>query len=188
MNKDELRKIFLARRLALSEQVHHALSSKISDLFFHTFDLSRINHLHIFIPIKSKQEPDTWIMINRIRKDFPHIRLVVPRVKEDEMENIFFESDLQLENTKWGMMEPKRGLNVAPVDIDMVIVPLLAVDQQGHRIGYGKGYYDRFLKLCRTDCLKIGVSFFEPEKTIKEKSNEDVLLNGCLTPNGYIGF
>jgi 5-formyltetrahydrofolate cyclo-ligase len=86
------------------------------------------------------------------------------------------------------MMEPKRGSNISPADIDMVIVPLLAVDQQGHRIGYGKGYYDRFLKLCRTDCLKIGVSFFEPEETIKEKSTEDVLLNGCLTPNGYIGF
>lgn len=188
MNKDELRKIFLARRRALSEQELHALSSKISDLFFHIFDLSKINLVHVFIPIKSKQEPDTWFMINRIRKDFPHIRLVVPRVKGDEMENVFFENDRQLENTKWGMMEPKQGLKVASESIDMVIVPLLAVDQQGHRIGYGKGYYDRFLKSCRPDCLKIGVSFFEPEKTIKEKSTEDVLLNGCLTPSGYIGF
>jgi 5-formyltetrahydrofolate cyclo-ligase len=188
MNKDELRKIFLTKRLALSEQEHRALSSKISDLFFHTFDLSRINHLHVFIPIKSKQEPDTWIMINRIRKDFPHIRLVVPRVKGDEMENIFFENNHQLGDTKWGMMEPKLGLNVPPVDIDMVIVPLLAVDQQGHRIGYGKGYYDRFLKLCRPDCIKVGVSFFEPEEAIKEKSSEDVLLNGCLTPNRYVVF
>ena len=188
MSKDELRKIFLTRRLALKEQEHHSLSSKISDLFFDTFDLSEIKHLHIFIPIKSKQEPDTWIIINRIKKDFRHIRLVVPRVKGDEMENILFESDHQLENTKWGMMEPKQGVTVPPQDIDMVIVPLLAVDQQGHRIGYGKGYYDRFLKLCRTDCIKIGVSFFEPEETIKEKSTDDVLLNGCLTPHRYIGF
>lgn len=188
MNKDELRKIFLAKRLALSEHEHHTLSSKISDLFFHTFELSKINHLHIFIPIKSKQEPNTWIIIERIRKDFPHIRLVIPRVKRDEMESILFESDLQLEKTKWGMMEPKQGLNVSPADIDLVIVPLLTVDQQGHRIGYGKGYYDRFLKLCRPDCIKVGVSFFEPEEAIKEKSTEDVLLNGCLTPSRYVGF
>lgn len=188
MNKDGLRKIFLAKRLALSEFENRALSSEISNLFFHTFDLSKINLLHIFIPIKSKQEPDTWIIIDRIRKDFPHIGLVVPRVKGDEMENIFFESNHQLENSKWGMMEPKQGLNVPPADIDMVIVPLLAVDQQGHRIGYGKGYYDRFLKLCRPDCIKVGISFFEPEETIKEKSTEDVLLNGCLTPNRYIDF
>lgn len=188
MNKDELRKIFLAKRQTLSEPEHRALSHKLSDLFFHTFDLSKISNLHIFLPIKSKQEPDTWIMINRLRKDFPHVRLVVPRVKGDEMENILFENNRQLENTKWGMMEPKQGVSVAPVDLDMVIVPLLAVDQQGHRIGYGKGYYDRFLKLCRTDCIKIGVSFFEPEETIKEKTTEDVLLNGCLTPDRYIGF
>ena len=188
MNKDELRKIFIARRQALSESELHSLSSKISDHFFHAFDLATINHLHIFLPIKSKHEPDTWIMIDRIRKDFPHIRLVIPKVKGDEMENILFENNHQLENTKWGMIEPKQGLNIEPKDLDMVIVPLLAVDKQGHRIGYGKGYYDRFLKLCRPNCIKIGVSYFEPEETINDKSTEDVLLNGCLTPDQYIDF
>jgi 5-formyltetrahydrofolate cyclo-ligase len=188
MNKDELRKVFLARRLALGEHEHRALSLKISDLFFHTFNLATISHLHIFLPIKSKHEPDTWIIIDRIRKDFPHLNLVLPRVNGNEMENILFEGDQQLQQTKWGMMEPKHGQAVEPEVIDMVIVPLLAVDQQGHRIGYGKGYYDRFLKLCRKDCIKIGVSFFDPEESITEKSTEDVLLNGCLTPSQYVVF
>jgi 5-formyltetrahydrofolate cyclo-ligase len=182
MNKDELRKIYLTRRLTLTESEYREHSVKISDLFFSSVDLSRIHTLHLYLPIESKHEPDTWLIIERIRLGFPHIRLVIPRVKGDEMENIFFAGHDQLERTKWGMLEPTQGAHADPQNIDMVLVPLLAVDNQGHRIGYGKGYYDRFLKLCRPDCIKIGVSFFEPEQSIAEKSNHDVLLNFCLTP------
>ena len=182
MNKDELRKTHLTKRRALSETEFRKLSVKISDLFFSSVDLSRIRTLHIYLPLESKREPDTWLIIERIRIGFPHIRLVIPRVKGDEMENIFFAGPEQLEKTKWGMMEPTQGVHSDPQNIDMVIVPLLAVDKLGHRIGYGKGYYDRFLKLCRPNCIKIGVSFFEPEQNITEKSNHDVLLNACLTP------
>lgn len=188
MNKDGLRKIYLAKRSALSEPIHHTLSCNISDLFFQSVNLSRINILHIYLPIKSKREPDTWIIINRIQKEFPHIQLVVPKVKGEEMENIFYEGPDQLINTKWGMVEPKQGVRVEPQHIDMVLVPLLAVDKQGHRIGYGKGYYDRFLKLCRPDCLKIGISFFEPESGIEEKHEGDAHLNACLTPEQYFQF
>lgn len=182
MSKDELRKAYLTKRLALTETEYRELSVKISDLFFSSFDLSRIHTLHIYLPIESKQEPDTWLIIDRIRIGFPHIRLVIPRVKGEEMENIFFAGTDQLKKTKWGMLEPTQGTHANPQNIDMVLVPLLAVDKLGHRIGYGKGYYDRFLKLCRPNCIKIGISFFEPEQSIAEKSDHDVLLNACLTP------
>jgi len=188
MNKDEFRKIYLTKRLALSQKEHHELSLKISDLFFQSVDLSKINILHIYLPIESKNEPGTWLIIDRIQREFPRIRLVIPRVKGEELENIFFEDRNQLERTRWGMVEPKEGKHSKPEEIDLVIVPLLAVDRQGHRIGYGKGYYDKFLKLCRPDCLKIGISFFEPEQSIEEKSNDDILLNACLTPLRYFIF
>jgi 5-formyltetrahydrofolate cyclo-ligase len=188
MNKDEFRKIYLTKRLALTKKEHHELSLKISDLFFQSVDLSKIHILHIYLPIESKHEPNTWLLIDRIQREFPDIRLVIPRVNGEEMLNIFLEGRDQLENTRWGMVEPKEGKHANPGEIDMVIVPLLAVDKQGHRIGYGKGYYDRFLKLCRPDCLKIGISFFEPEQSIEEKSSDDVLLNACLTPFNFFQF
>jgi len=182
MNKDELRKIYLLKRAALTESEHRELSNMISQRFFNEVDLSTVKILHIFLPIESKREPNTWLIVDQLQNSFPHIRLVVPQVKGDEMENIFFEGNHQLEKTKWGMVEPKEGSLANAIDIDMVLVPLLTVDKQGHRIGYGKGFYDRFLKLCRPDCIKIGVSFFDPEQSIDEKSNYDVLLNACLTP------
>jgi len=188
MNKDELRKIYLAKRLALTASEKNELSHKISDLFFQSVDLSEIQILHIYLPIESKHEPDTWLIMERIQREFPHIRLVIPRVNGEGMENIFFEGLHQLEKTRWGMLEPKQGEHADPQKIDLVMVPLLAIDRQGHRIGYGKGYYDRFLKLCRPDCLKIGVSFFDPEPGIDEKSDHDVLLNACITPKEYFIF
>ena len=188
MNKDELRKIYLAKRLSLTESEHHELSQKIADHFFQFVDLSKARIVHIYLPIESKREPDTWLIINRIKSEFPTIRLVIPLVNKEEMESIFFDGPDQLEKSKWGMIEPILGVEVEPQKIDMVVVPLLAIDTLGHRIGYGKGFYDRFLKLCRPDCLKIGISFFDPVNSIAEKSDHDVLLNGCLTPKEYLIF
>ena len=64
----------------------------------------------------------------------------------------------------------------------MVLVPLLAFDSKGYRVGYGKGFYDRFLKQCRNDCVKIGLSYFEPIDAINDAGEFDVPLDFCITP------
>ena len=69
-----------------------------------------------------------------------------------------------------------------PEELDLIFVPLLAYDKKGHRVGYGKGYYDRFLKECKDDCIKIGFSFFEPEDSIEGVNRHDVKLDYCITP------
>jgi len=188
MNKEELRKTYLAKRFALTDQEYQELSNKISEQFFGSVDLKTVKVVHIFIPIQSKREPDTWIIINRFRQQFKQIRLAIPKVNGEHMDSIFFESNNQLGATKWGMTEPVKGERVQPREIDLVVVPLLAVDNQGHRIGYGKGFYDRFLKECRPDCLKVGLSFFSPEEVINERLEADVLLDRCITPNEMISF
>ncbi|MDQ3180555.1 MAG: 5-formyltetrahydrofolate cyclo-ligase, partial [Acidobacteriota bacterium] len=66
--------------------------------------------------------------------------------------------------------------------IDIVLVPLLCFDRKGFRVGYGKGFYDRFLKNCRTDCLKIGLSYFAPIKEISDVQDFDVRLDFSITP------
>ena len=59
----------------------------------------------------------------------------------------------------------------------MVLVPGVCFDRDGHRVGYGKGFYDRFLKTCRPDCVKIGLSFFEPVEKIDDVHNGDIALD-----------
>jgi 5-formyltetrahydrofolate cyclo-ligase len=66
--------------------------------------------------------------------------------------------------------------------IDAIIVPLLCFDARGFRVGYGKGFYDKFLSECRTDCLKIGFSYFAPVAEISDAQDFDVKLDYCITP------
>ncbi|MDR9457609.1 MAG: 5-formyltetrahydrofolate cyclo-ligase, partial [Salegentibacter sp.] len=72
--------------------------------------------------------------------------------------------------------------------LDLVFIPLLAFDKTGNRVGYGKGYYDRFLDSCKPGVIKIGLSFFEAEEEIKEMFETDVALDYCVTPNRVYQF
>ena len=73
-------------------------------------------------------------------------------------------------------------------NIDVVFVPLLAFDKLGHRVGYGKGFYDKFLRGCRPKIIKIGLSFFEIEKPIEDTHLNDVNLDYCVTPKHIYMF
>ena len=72
--------------------------------------------------------------------------------------------------------------------IDLVLVPLLAFDKRGHRVGYGKGYYDRLLSQVRHDCRKIGLSLFQPVDVIDDIAASDIELDECVTPEGVVAF
>ncbi|MBL7857312.1 MAG: 5-formyltetrahydrofolate cyclo-ligase [Cyclobacteriaceae bacterium] len=190
MTKEALRKIYLHKRLALSEVEYIQLSQQLCDLFFASIDLSFIRVLHIFLPIEKKKEPNTWLIIDRIRREFPHIRLSISRVHNQTgiLENFYFEGLHQLQKSKWDIWEPKQGIPTESEKIDMVLVPLLIFDKQGHRVGYGKGFYDAFLKTCRKDCRKIGLSFFEPVDRIDDLNQYDTPLNFCINTKGKHQF
>src|SRR5690606_8946813 len=89
---------------------------------------------------------------------------------------------------KWHIPEPVDGLEVSPDKIDVVFMPLLVFDTFGNRIGYGKGYYDNFLKECRPDVIKIGLSFFDPEAKIGDLREGDVPMDYCVTPDKIYSF
>lgn len=188
MTKEEARKAFLQKRLALSEGAYQHLNFQLYNQFFAQVDLSFIKCIHIFLPIESKKEPNTWPIIDRIQREFPHVRISIPKVVGDQLENIYFEGLHQLKKNKWGILEPEQGVPTPTEKIDMVIVPLLAVDNNGHRVGYGKGFYDRFLAECRIRCLRIGISLFDPVETIEDIDDNDITLTHCLTPSMLLKF
>jgi 5-formyltetrahydrofolate cyclo-ligase len=189
MTKKEARSVFLQKRNALSEGELFEFNQKIYFHFFAHLDLSFVKVVHLFLSIESKKEPDTWGILDRLRREFPHIRLAIPKMREDGvLEHYFFEGMQQLKVNAWGIAEPLQGIPVEVKKIDLVLVPLLAVDKGGNRVGYGKGYYDQFLVQCRQDCKKIGLSFFEPIDTLQDVAEWDVALNQCITPGGIISF
>lgn len=189
MTKAELRKLYLQKRKQLSEPHYQQINLALYHTFFSSIDLSFIKTVHTFLPIREKHEPDTWMIVDRIRREFPHVRLSMPKINAAGiMENIYFEGLHQIEKSKWGIEEPRQGVPTPIERIDLVLVPLLCFDAQGNRIGYGKGYYDVLLKACQPHCQKIGISLFDTAEVIDDLEAHDVALDAVLTPTGLLSF
>lgn len=186
MIKASLRKDFLSKRLALSSD---EVILKTSHILTETQNLLTgmpFRVIHIFLSQANKGEIDTLGIISAIRKLFPQVLIAVPCVVPGtrEMRHFDLTSQTLLKENKWGIPEPDpfSAMEIFPEAIDMVLIPLLAFDKQGYRVGYGGGYYDRFLEQCRPDVVKIGLSFFEPVDQIEDTGQHDVPLNYCVTP------
>lgn len=184
MNKSELRKLYLEKRLAFSPSEIAVASSRIAERFFNETDLAKIEKLHTYIRIARLNEIDTSSIYYRIWYEHRSISTYAPRADHltGEMENMAFGPDTELIENKWGIREPLGTETAGPSEIDLVIVPLLCFDESGHRVGYGKGFYDRFLALCRHDCINVGLSLFPPVSGIADVYENDIPLDYCITP------
>nr|AIA12650.1 LytTr DNA-binding domain protein [uncultured bacterium] len=190
MPKAELRKIYLARRKSLAAEERREKSRRIAANFFQNFDLRETRYLHCFLPIEKFAEIETKPIFQKIWQDFPQIQTLVPRVDfhTGEIENLTFKAETGLVQNAWEIHEPSHDETVPAEKIDLVLVPLLCFDERGFRVGYGKGFYDRFLKNCRNDCLKIGLSYFPPLPVIEDAHEGDVRLDFCVAPEGVRRF
>jgi 5-formyltetrahydrofolate cyclo-ligase len=186
MTKTELRKIYLARQKTFSSSERAEKSRRIALHFFECIDLSKTKLLHCFIPIEKFNEVDTSIILRALRENSPKTLIAVPRVNFEtaELESLICKAEAVLIENAWGIREPFDAELVETADIDMVLAPGLAFDLSGHRVGYGKGFYDRFLKTCRNDCVKIGLSYFEPLEEISDVHGGDIALDIFITPDG----
>lgn len=184
MTKSVLRRAYLARQKALSPQERAENTQQIAALFFQNFNLDQIKFLHCFITIEKFNEIDTTLIFRRLWNDFPHIETLVPRVdfESNEIRNLKFTLDTELVQNIWDIHEPVHDEYVETSEIDMVLVPLLCFDERGYRVGYGKGFYDKFLKKCRPDCVKIGLSYFPRVESIEDIGEHDVPLDHFVTP------
>lgn len=187
MNKPELRKIYLNKRNALSQKEVEEKSKMIADRLFNGFQFDKISSAHIFLPIQNKKEVNTWYIVNRLRTDFPSIKIIVPKMEAIHLESFLLTSETVLTENQIGVPEPANGIPFRNEEIDMVILPLLAFDLAGNRVGYGKGFYDRFLNTCRRGVIKTGVSLFEAEELIVP-DQFDVPMDFCVTPSRVYSF
>jgi 5-formyltetrahydrofolate cyclo-ligase len=183
MNKEEIRKLYIQKRKALSDVEFKLLNKNLVDNFFKGIDLTKIKVLHTFLPIEKQREVNTWLIINRIKSDFPLIRISVPRINNQSamIESFYYEKAEQLSVNMWDIPEPKEGIPTDMNDIDLVLVPLLAFDRQGNRVGYGRGFYDKFLAACPDHAAKVGLSLFPPLKEIEGMSGTDIRLDKVVT-------
>lgn len=191
MNKHELRTLARAHRLNLSTEETQELNAGLRSLLFSRIPIHRYSIIHAFLPILKNKEPDTYPILNTLLKDFAADVYISKSLENGELLHFPFEADKTYALNRWGIPEPETtedGLSSETFfdtfkkeDI-LVLVPLLAFDSLGNRIGYGKGYYDRFLQYSTPKTLKVGPSLLEAYEPIDDASERDIALDFCITP------
>ena len=188
MNKSQLRVSYKVKRQELTDGEYLAFNEKIKSLFFQKFSPLSGKIVHSFLPVKKRKEIDTWPIITRLGNE--GVTVAVPKADVEllQLTNHIFDRQTQLEDNEWGVPEPCHTEKLPAKAIDLVLLPLLSFDKRGYRVGYGKGFYDRFLSQCRADTLKIGLSFFPPVPEIIDVDQFDVRMDYCITPDRVFRF
>ncbi|MBE7169646.1 MAG: 5-formyltetrahydrofolate cyclo-ligase [Williamsia sp.] len=189
MIKEELRKIYRKKRAELTP----AEMNRLDDLLlirFQQWPLAPINTLLSFRPIEGRGEVNTHLITDYLLFRMPGLQIAYPVMDKEgfNFQALLTDGETQYKRNAFGIEEPVHAEPVDPTELDAVLVPLLISDMKGYRVGYGKGYYDRFLYECRTDVLKIGFSYFEPVDQIDDIHQFDIPLSICVTPNKVYEF
>jgi 5-formyltetrahydrofolate cyclo-ligase len=181
MSKTQLRQLYLSKRKNLTSTQIDKYSQDISNRFFNNFNLSKIANLHIFLPILKNNEINTWLIIKKLRQNYPDITLITSKsdFQSNTMESYVFEADTQIIESTLGIPEPYNAIKFDN-KIDMILIPLLCFDNSGFRVGYGKGFYDRFLLNCNQNIIKIGLSLFDPIEKIDNVDRFDIKMDFCV--------
>lgn len=189
LTKKDIRREFLEKRLNTPTDQITTLNAQLLAQC-RLLDFSPYRLAHIFLPIREKKEVDTHALADQTRARYPDLQWVISRsnMADGSMLHYLWDQNTILEKNTYGIPEPAGGIVIDPQDLDVVFVPLLAFDIAGHRVGYGKGMYDRFLEQCRPDVTTIGLSLFDPVTGISDIGPWDVPLNIVVTPDTIYHF
>ncbi len=182
MNKTDLRHYYLQKRLTLSVDDVDFLSQVIRKNFFNIKTIQQKEVFHTFLPIAHNKEINTWPIINELWDQGKKVIAPVSDFTNFQMTNFYLEKHTRLGDSKFGIPEPVDGEIAHSRDIQVVIIPLLAFDLQGYRVGYGKGFYDKFLSCLDVHVVRIGLSFFDPTECVDDAEEWDEKLHFCVTP------
>ncbi len=186
MLKKDLRVKILSLRNSLTTEYLSDQSLHLANTLL-TLPIWNFSYYHIFLPITEKKEIDTSYILSILQGKDKNI--VLPKMADDHnLKHFLLTDSTVIKPNKWGVPEPLDGIEVPTNKIDVVFIPLVAFDIKGNRVGYGKGFYDIFLKECHPNVIKIGLSLFEAEESIDDIAPDDVPLDYCITPNKVYSF
>lgn len=189
MTKKELRKIYVEKRSPIGLPDSHRMIAAMLE-HFQQVPCRPVAHLLSFKASTAKMEVPVHFFEEYLREENHGITVCYPKsdFTTGSMEAYEDNDNLAWEDTPFGIEQPAKGDMVHPSQIDLALVPLLAFDERGYRVGYGKGFYDRYLQRCKPGVIKVGVSYFDPVPLISDTNQYDVPLNYCVTPQRLYVF
>ena len=187
MTKSELRIHYKKKRTELSEEDIESQSLAIANGLL-ALDIWAYSFYHIFLSITEHKEINTDYILNILSGKDKNIVISKTNFETVEMIHYLLTDSTLIKKNSHNIPEPVDGIEIDSSKLEVVFVPLLAFDTQGHRIGYGKGFYDTFLSKCKPETLKIGLSLFGPEERIEGIFDSDIALDYCVTPQQIYSF
>ncbi len=187
MPKHDLRIKYKKLRQSLSFEKIEDYSLSISNQLL-KLEIWEKSLYHIFLNIEEQKEINTDYILNILSGKDKNIVVSKSNFEDYSMTHYLLTDNTKIQKNNYNIPEPVDGIEITPEQIEVVFIPLLAFDLKGNRIGYGKGFYDRFLANCKPETIKIGLSFFDEETDIFEVSTNDIRLDYCVTPNRVFQF
>ncbi|MEQ9304189.1 MAG: 5-formyltetrahydrofolate cyclo-ligase [Marinoscillum sp.] len=180
--KSKIRRSILFNRRLLSNQVFNERNDLVIDRLDSFLALKAIQHIHCFLPILRNREIDTWPLIKKLTEQGKDVVVSATDFEKQTMSHFGYSSDMVLENDRFGIPTPVSG-KTAPIElVDCIIIPMLAGDKKGNRIGYGKGYYDRLLAEMSVEVLKVGITLGSLFDNFNFVEPHDICLDYVITP------
>lgn len=186
MDKQSCRNKYRALRNELSQaQIEH-LSLQIANKVLEA-SCWDATYYHLFLTIQKLHEVNTEYLLHILQGKDKSVIISKTNFETGVLRHFLLQENTTIKITGHGIPEPDSGIEIPVHTLEVVFVPLLAFDKNGNRIGYGKGFYDRFLSACSPKAMFIGLSFFPPEDIIKT-THMDVPLHMCITPERIYHF
>lgn len=181
MKKDDLRKTGKLKRKELSLQEVLEKSNKAADIFINSELYQKANVMMLYYPLGN--ETDTSYILKKALSDKKTVLYPITDINTNEITPIIVNSETRFEKGVYSVFEPTEK-TVYNGEIDVILVPGIAFDKRGFRVGFGKGCYDRFLKM--TDTVKIGFCYdFQIDDEI-DNDSFDIKMDILVSESGMI--
>lgn len=184
MPKQSIREEMLARRKGLASTTCLGLSLRIQERVLTLPEFVAAGCLALYSPLLNEVFTEKIFEVSRRLGK----KVAYPRVCDSTLEFIEVSDRGELQPGAYGILEPK-GFRVMPLDsLDLLIVPGVAFDLSGHRLGYGKGFYDRVLHRRAGHALLVGLCFEQQLIDALPAETHDVRMDRVITEERTLGF
>jgi 5-formyltetrahydrofolate cyclo-ligase len=187
--KVDLRAMMVARRRAIPEKSRIEMDLAVASHLFTLPEVICADHIHLYLSISAFAEVDTAFIVDGLT--VMQKRLSVPVVRDGELLSALYHKGDLLRTAQFGQPEPEVCSVVDESDLELVLLPLLAFDSRGYRLGYGKGLYDRFLQRLSKQGVhpfRVGLSYLQQRVDTLPVDPWDEPLDAVVYEDGCIRF
>lgn len=182
--KQEIRKKLLRRRSELGRKEYQNKSEQIIQNLEKQLEFKNASTIHCYVSMNERNEVNTHSLIKHIIDSGKKLAVSITNFDDGTLSHRYLNNFEDLQRNKWGVLEPGDGEEADVEDLDLIIVPMVGGDEDKNRIGYGKGFYDRFLE--KADCPTIGLLFDCCLVESIPVESFDVALHKCITETKVI--